>query len=603
MIKKVVLLATLLSMISGVAYSASPRVQKQARDGDTAVDFGMMTVDFTASNTAGVYSLGFSYPIFSLNWSESSGFVGEIHVCDTPNAGGASDLSASSQCDIVSNIAASDVSISNFRSYKRYILVEITTAGTGYLTIKGSWDQAQINVDYTQPDPNPNQGLNEDGVIANIKDPADTKLGYGVSFGSGQEFDANPANEPDNMMGSFYNKEGINSTGAKNQYEHALDASWETAYRGTEETNDETWLELNYDLWPAQNRVVVSSHDAGFNPTAGTIVTFSAGTNARGYAVSWTAGTDTFEWRHDFGELEGTTVTVTEAASDGSDTATFSVADVVARNVTEKWRAHQFEWYTNRDQAYWYWQVDPDNPLLPLRISAYDDIGSVGINFNGNIASRGLSVGNHADNLPATYMESQTGSLVTGQNGAIQWESQILDLKHDFTGTSNRYGSSSAIRILTPSATGASSTQVDGRRRAINISSQLGYGAAGSAIYIHPQTCGAGATTCASQPAYFGNITLGGGNWNNGHVAFGEEWDLGDHFFRDQTNEVLRIATDDAPDSETDGDIVLTSALTTSDPCSSKPEGYVFYNDTSNYFCFCNGSDDVQMHSPATACF
>lgn len=141
MIKKFVLVSMLFLLMAMPALAASPKVKKQARDGDTAVDFGMMTVDFTASNTAGVYSLGLSYPVFSLDWSESSGFSGEIHVCDTPNAGGASDLSASSQCDLVATLGSADSSVGSFSSKKRYILVEIATAGTGYLTIKGSWDQ------------------------------------------------------------------------------------------------------------------------------------------------------------------------------------------------------------------------------------------------------------------------------------------------------------------------------------------------------------------------------------------------------------------------------------------------------------------------------
>tara|TARA_S200002703_G_scaffold28737_1_gene24546 strand:+ start:6180 stop:8627 length:2448 start_codon:yes stop_codon:yes gene_type:complete len=139
--KKLIYILTFCLIFAFPAFSSSPKVQRQARDGDTAVDFGMMVVDFTASNTAGVYNLGFSYPLFSLDWSESSGFVGEIHVCDTPNAGGASDLSASSQCNLVSAIGASDLNVSSFSSKKRYILVEITTAGTGFLTIKGTWDQ------------------------------------------------------------------------------------------------------------------------------------------------------------------------------------------------------------------------------------------------------------------------------------------------------------------------------------------------------------------------------------------------------------------------------------------------------------------------------
>lgn len=41
----------------------------------------------------------------------------------------------------------------------------------------------------------------------------------------------------------------------------------------------------------------------------------------------------------------------------------------------------------------------------------------------------------------------------------------------------------------------------------------------------------------------------------------------------------------------------------TADPCATLEEAALFYNDTSNYFCYCDGTNDVQMHSPATACF
>jgi hypothetical protein len=56
---------------------------------------------------------------------------------------------------------------------------------------------------------------------------------------------------------------------------------------------------------------------------------------------------------------------------------------------------------------------------------------------------------------------------------------------------------------------------------------------------------------------------------------------------------------------EFDGETgLLIPRKVTADPCASgAPEGGIFYNDTSNYMCFCDGTDDVQMHSPATACF
>lgn len=41
----------------------------------------------------------------------------------------------------------------------------------------------------------------------------------------------------------------------------------------------------------------------------------------------------------------------------------------------------------------------------------------------------------------------------------------------------------------------------------------------------------------------------------------------------------------------------------TADPCTAMPEGSIFYNDTSNYLCYCNGSADVKMSDDTTACF
>lgn len=55
----------------------------------------------------------------------------------------------------------------------------------------------------------------------------------------------------------------------------------------------------------------------------------------------------------------------------------------------------------------------------------------------------------------------------------------------------------------------------------------------------------------------------------------------------------------------TDGISVIKKV--TADPCGDLvnfPESRQFYNDTSDYYCFCDGAGvDVQMHSPATACF
>ena len=47
----------------------------------------------------------------------------------------------------------------------------------------------------------------------------------------------------------------------------------------------------------------------------------------------------------------------------------------------------------------------------------------------------------------------------------------------------------------------------------------------------------------------------------------------------------------------------LTPSRVVADPCGTYAEGSIFYNDTSNYMCYCDGTNDVQMHDPTTSCF
>lgn len=49
------------------------------------------------------------------------------------------------------------------------------------------------------------------------------------------------------------------------------------------------------------------------------------------------------------------------------------------------------------------------------------------------------------------------------------------------------------------------------------------------------------------------------------------------------------------------GGVTLVGA--TSDPCGTLAEGTIFYNTTSNYMCYCNGTNDVKMSDDTTACF
>jgi hypothetical protein len=48
----------------------------------------------------------------------------------------------------------------------------------------------------------------------------------------------------------------------------------------------------------------------------------------------------------------------------------------------------------------------------------------------------------------------------------------------------------------------------------------------------------------------------------------------------------------------------LAPAKFTADPCGTLIEGAIFYNDTSNYHCFCNNAGaDIKMNDNSTACF
>ena len=47
----------------------------------------------------------------------------------------------------------------------------------------------------------------------------------------------------------------------------------------------------------------------------------------------------------------------------------------------------------------------------------------------------------------------------------------------------------------------------------------------------------------------------------------------------------------------------VTIGKYTTDPCPTIGEGSIFYNDTSDYMCYCNASADVKMSDDTTACF
>lgn len=68
-------------------------------------------------------------------------------------------------------------------------------------------------------------------------------------------------------------------------------------------------------------------------------------------------------------------------------------------------------------------------------------------------------------------------------------------------------------------------------------------------------------------------------------------------------NGYVGIATT-SPETILDVDGGIRGDMVTADPCGTGyPEGTIFYNDTSNYYCYCDGTNDVKLHDPSTACF
>jgi hypothetical protein len=408
--------------------------------------------------------------------------------------------------------------------------VDSFVANNGFLTSEDLADSL------TPEQPVPSMTSHHNSFVATITDPAPTSFGYGATFPNHDLFPAVPGNESDNQLGAFYNKDGVNG-GPLNQFEHAMDSSWELSWRASG-TGNHTWLEHNIDFWPPTNRTTVTNV-AGFNPAPGDDIQFSGG--GTGVVVSWIPANNSLTWRQDYAGVDPSASELITHPATG--TANMG-ASILALGSSDLWRTRQLEWDVYTNKSVWKWRTQPaDGTPDPFRLGN----DGAGVGFDGNIGGGiSLTVGSHTSNQPTTRMIFQS-RLLSDQPLV---ESRVLDLQYDFGGTGNTYHSLSGIRFLSPTATGAGSTNNTGRRHHIEVFDQRGHGSTSSALYVAAQTCPG---ACTGGPSNHGNITVRGGDWNNGHYAFGEETNSGDHFWRDQSNEVYRASTDDAPDSATDG--------------------------------------------------
>jgi hypothetical protein len=713
------------------SYAAAPSVKKQAKDGDSSVDFGMMTVDFVTSNTAGVYSLGFSYPLFSLDWSNGAGgFAAELHVCDTPNGGGGGDLSASGECTLVTALATTDLTVESFKSKKRYIVIEITTAGTGKLTIKGSWDQISDAGDTLQGVAPDSSSENVTG-LTNILPNSNPDLLINTTIVS-PKWVVGTKNE------GRYNIDGIKAycTGAGLGVD--TNKPWFTCpSAGTLKTKTGSLFIDHTNLTPSEaHPLVVNLFTGGdTDPNAASISVYASGGSQTGgdEGINGIRLTTIPNWGAAYGTATvpvttGSYVDVSLGGISNDESKFVGVGKLLVLSGSSRVETAYDGTTTTRPPGtrldnnfasggygghtsnLYNWSIDSGTGPLPAKITAdnwcvSDSANDYYIPGTATFGKFWLQIkaiepvsretfathwyGQSADyRYPAgirwsgdyTFAPCYTVTKITEQAGATQYETTGINIYKtdadaataetdvaieitpygEWTATGIKTIQSARIPVNTDGFVATSSLVQDTTNTSVGGYFQLRD--AFKAEYSGGCLSAVDASSCLVDKKYAGwetglKIPAGGagigmdyayfnhhigsgasmfqlrppatfGNWSGfydavvmkvyGYGGFNlrlhgtRGWGVGSatgKFFP-----LISAATvDDNNASTTDGailewdatnDVYKEKALVTADPCSGKDEGYFFYNDTSDYYCFCDGTGaDVQMHSPATACF
>lgn len=423
-----------------------------------------------------------------------------------------------------------------------------TTGAAGSAT----WHQLTTTTNHQAATP---AGEAVNPISATITNPTDTIFGFGWGFNTDGVFSANPASEPDNIAGYFYNQTGINGL-PNNIFEHAFGASWENSYRSTSGTADETWVEWNWDFFSPDLSAVLTSVTGAF--TVGDPIEFDdsdAGTtNPTGLVLGWDSGTNTLQWRQDWGELiAGTSYTVSDTT--GGETGSGGVTRAATSEINGKLRPMQFVFETLDEEARWLFDTNFTDSLTTLRISNQSG-GGVGINHAGSI-NRSFHISSVDEQSVSQFYLNHSGTDNIFSSGNFE---HVL-LQTNLSGTNNTYSNIVGILIQSPTNPG-SGTTVNNGITAIDIEDMEGWGSNDPVFNIDAQTCDA--TTCTT--GLEGNIVFGGGRWNNGHWVYDNL-----HIYRksqtaglgsgDLSDAVLHIRNG-GPSNETqanNGGIVVTS--------------------------------------------
>jgi hypothetical protein len=281
---------------------------------------------------------------------------------------------------------------------------------------------------------------------------------------------------------------------------------------------------------------------------------------------------------------------------------------------------------------------------IPVSDSGYGSL-AVGTGALLYLSSTTASYSNTAIGMES--MEGDSGTLITGINNTAVGRSSLKSvttgssntavcLNAGFTITTGTNNTAVGVNALgsTGSKTGSNNTAFGYNSSTILTSGQQNVAVGGSTLssnlsgssnvvvgYASGLSITGGNNTCLG---YRGCQTLSTGT-NNVTLGF----EVGKNTLSTGSNNIL-IGTSnsvDTPASDTSNYLnignILTGVMTgtpssqyisveggvepsnlTADPCGTYPEGAIFYNDTSDYMCFCNGTgNDVQVHSPTTACY
>lgn len=407
------------------------------------------------------------------------------------------------------------------------------TPGLGNHTATQNLDLATFGTLGTMGTP----GIQLGFPLFSITNPATTTMGSGVGWGADQVAKNYPGGTEidtrNHVFGWFYNKTGINGAIGTN-CEPAWDWSHETNFRTTSLTADDSWPELNFDLYPSAFTTVPTGVTGTF--AAGDYLTFSGG--GTGKVVSFSGGTLTY--RHTTSPCAANGQTITNVSQAGGGTV--ASLTYIGTNQSDWLRAMQFEWDTADSEVRWIFDTLPVGDARPSALRIKNS--AVGI-FMPDDLTRRFSVWNDGSfNTFANAIMEFDEAGRSGQN----LNADILEFRHDYGANVNTHSFARSIHILTP--LGGSGPPNITRAASIHIENQNGFGSTDSSIMkFDSQLCGGAACADGLKNA----ITHSGFGWNTGHFVASAEAGSGDHLWRDGTTERWRTSTNGAPVSATGG--------------------------------------------------